>query len=92
MESVEEKGSGAVRVSVRNGATVEVRVEDNGIGIDDADVPRLFLPFQSNKSGGYGIGLALVKKVVLLHEGRIRLSGWPGEGAAAVVELPPSRH
>jgi signal transduction histidine kinase len=90
VESVEEKGSGDVRVSVRNGPTVEIRVEDNGTGIDDADVPRLFLPFQSNKRGGYGIGLALVKKVVLLHEGRIRLTGRPGEGAMAIVELPAS--
>jgi signal transduction histidine kinase len=88
VESVEEKGSGDVRVSVRNGRTVEIRVEDSGTGIDDADVPRLFLPFQSNKSGGYGIGLALVKKIVLLHEGRIRLTGRPGEGATAIVELP----
>jgi signal transduction histidine kinase len=90
VESVEEKGSGDVRVSVRNGRRVEIRVEDSGAGIDDADVPRLFLPFQSNKSGGYGIGLALVKKIVLLHEGRIRLTGQPGEGATAFVELPPT--
>ena len=88
VESVEEKGSGEVRISVRNGPTVEIRVEDSGTGIDDADVPRLFLPFQSNKSRGYGIGLALVKKVVLLHEGRITLTGKPGEGATAVIELP----
>ena len=90
VESVEEKGSGNVRVSVRNGRAVEIRVEDSGAGIDDADVPRLFLPFQSNKRGGYGIGLALVKKIVLLHDGSIRLTGKPGEGAAAIVELPPS--
>jgi len=90
VESVEEKGSGDVRVSVRKGPTVVIRVEDSGTGIDDADVPRLFLPFQSNKRGGYGIGLALVKKVVLLHEGRIQLTGRAGEGATAVVELPAS--
>lgn len=90
VESVEAKGSGDVRVSVRNGRMVEIRVDDSGMGIDAADVPRLFLPFQSNKSGGYGIGLALVKKIVLLHEGRIRLTGKPGEGATAFVELPPS--
>ena len=84
VESVEEKGSGDVRVSVRNGRMVEIRVEDSGTGIDNADVPRLFLPFQSNKRGGYGIGLALVKKIVLLHEGHIRLTGQPGEGATAV--------
>jgi signal transduction histidine kinase len=90
VESVEEKGSGDVRVSVRNGRTVEIRVEDSGTGIDDADVQRLFLPFQSNKRGGYGIGLPLVKKIVLLHEGHIELTGKVGEGATAIIELPPS--
>jgi signal transduction histidine kinase len=90
VESVEEKGSGEVRVSVRKGRAVEIRIDDSGTGIDEADVPRLFLPFQSNKRGGYGIGLPLVKKIVLLHDGSIRLTGNPGVGATAIVELPPS--
>lgn len=90
VESVEENGRGEVHVSVRSGPRVEVRVEDTGVGLADSDVSRLFLPFQSNKRGGYGIGLPLVKKIVLLHEGEIRLTGEPGRGATAVVELPAS--
>jgi signal transduction histidine kinase len=90
VESVEENGRGEVRISVRGGSRVEVRVEDTGVGLAASDVSRLFLPFQSNKSGGYGIGLPLVKKIILLHEGEVRLTGEPGRGATAVVELPAS--
>jgi signal transduction histidine kinase len=51
-------------------------------------VSRFFLPFQSDSPGGYGIGLPLVKKIVLLHEGSVELAGEPGRGARAVVRLP----
>lgn len=88
IDSVREKGSGAVRVLVSDGETPSVRVEDDGVGIDAADVPRLMLPFQSQKPSGYGLGLPLARKIVLLHGGNIRLTGRSGEGAVATVELP----
>lgn len=88
LDSVREKGSGGVRVSVENGDAAYVRVEDDGVGLDAAEVPRLMLPFQSEKPSGYGLGLPLARKIVLLHGGAIRLTGRKGEGAVAVIELP----
>ena len=88
IDSVREKGSGGVRVIVADGETAQVRVEDDGVGLDGADVPRLMLPFQSQKPSGYGLGLPLARKIILLHGGSIRLTGRKGEGAVAVVELP----
>lgn len=88
IDSVREKGSGAVRVQVSDGDIPSVRVEDDGVGIDAADVPRLMLPFQSQKPSGYGLGLPLARKIVLLHGGNIRLTGRKGEGAVATIELP----
>jgi signal transduction histidine kinase len=73
---------------VSNEPEPEVRIEDEGIGLDQASVPRLFLPFQSDSPGGYGLGLPLVKKIVLLHEGTVELSGEPGKGARATIRLP----
>jgi signal transduction histidine kinase len=70
-------------------APSRVTVTDNGAGVDDDDVPRLFLPFQSGKPSGFGLGLALTKKIVLLHGGWIRLTGKRGEGATVVIEFPP---
>ncbi|HEX6083089.1 MAG TPA: ATP-binding protein [Thermoanaerobaculia bacterium] len=88
VDSVREKGSGAVRVVVADGDPPQVRVEDDGVGIDATDVPRLMLPFQSQKPNGYGLGLPLARKIVLLHGGAMRLTGEKGKGAVAVVELP----
>jgi len=53
-------------------------------------VPRLFLPFQSEKPSGFGLGLPLAKKIVLLHGGTIRLAPGEAGGAVATIELPES--
>jgi len=91
VDSVREKGSGGVRVVVADGDPPHVRVEDDGVGIDAADVPRLLLPFQSQKPSGYGLGLPLARKIVLLHGGSMRLTGEKGVGAVATIELPGGR-
>jgi signal transduction histidine kinase len=90
VDSVRQRGEGGVRVAVANAHGAEVRVEDDGIGVDPADVPRLFLPFQTNRADGYGIGLPLAKKIVMLHNGTIQLTGKPNAGAVATVRLPPA--
>jgi PAS domain S-box-containing protein len=88
IDSVKQKGSGTVRVIVTGEPEPEVRIEDEGIGLDPANVPRFFLPFQSDSPGGYGLGLPLVKKIVLLHDGTVELAGEPGTGARATIRFP----
>ncbi|HEY4641322.1 MAG TPA: ATP-binding protein [Thermoanaerobaculia bacterium] len=87
IDSVRQKGSGAIRMTTTASPESAVSIEDEGIGLDPASVPRLFLPFQSDSPGGYGIGLPLVKKIVLLHDGVVELSGKPGQGALATIRL-----
>ena len=67
---------------------VSIRFEDNGPGIPDDEVPRLFRPFHSTKSGGTGLGLALIHRIVEAHEGELRVEGRPGVGAAITLVLP----
>jgi signal transduction histidine kinase len=77
-------GSGNVAVTIDGGSVV---VRDNGVGLDPESAARMFLPFQSDKPGGFGLGLALTKKIVLLHGGTISLTGAPGEGATVEMKF-----
>jgi PAS domain S-box-containing protein len=87
---------GTIRVSARaTGEEVVISVEDNGIGIQAEDLPRVFGMFaqvrsaQEHAAGGLGIGLALAKGIVEMHGGRIEAaSGGTGKGSRFVVRLP----
>ncbi len=80
----------------REQQTLRLTVRDDGIGIAPADLPRLFQPFTQLDSGlarqyeGSGLGLAVVGRLVELHNGSIRVSseGIAGHGATFVVTLP----
>ena len=87
VDSVAEKGGGRVRITVSASPTPAVRVEDNGMGLNPADVPRLMLPFQSDKAKGYGLGLPLSRKIALLHGASFELTGTPGQGAEALIRF-----
>lgn len=87
---------GRIAVSVRpDGADqVEWRVEDSGPGIPDAERERVFDRFYRGKAGTYagsGLGLALVKEIVLLHGGTLGVETSASLGGAALVLRLPSR-
>jgi signal transduction histidine kinase len=67
-----------------------ISVDDNGPGIDPAARERVFQPFFTSKRGGTGLGLALVQKIVVFHNGRITAGSSPLGGASLRVTLPTS--
>ncbi len=83
-----------VESSVAESEQVVIRVSDNGIGFEAQHAERIFAPFQRlhgrQQYEGTGIGLAVVRKIVERHAGRIRAIGRPGEGATFEVSLPRS--
>ena len=87
---------GAITVSARReGAEAVLRVRDTGVGIEPALLPRIFDLFVQGDTSldraksGLGIGLALVRQVVMLHGGDVSASSaGPGAGAEFVVRLP----
>ncbi len=63
-------------------------VADNGPGIPEHDLPKIFLPFYTTKSEGTGLGLAVVQKVALQHGGSIEARNRQGGGAEFFLWLP----
>jgi signal transduction histidine kinase len=92
VENVLRNAVDAVDATERKNVTVRfepaaIHVIDSGIGLDPAKAARLFLPFQSDKPNGFGLGLSLTRKIMLLHGGDVELRGAPGEGAVVTLKF-----
>ena len=79
-ETVRGEESGLQRVSIL----------DNGPGIPDVALPKIFRPFYTTKADGTGLGLAVVQKIILQHGGQVEVQNRPEGGAAFLVTLPLS--
>jgi signal transduction histidine kinase len=88
-----DREGGRVDLSVlRDDSGLTVVVKDNGAGIPEQVLPRIFDAFYSTKgSRGTGLGLACCEKIVAQHGGRIDVQSKPGEGATFYVFLPFER-
>ncbi|MFF3099829.1 sensor histidine kinase [Viridibacillus arvi] len=89
------KDGGVINVSIeQENKNVVVRISDTGIGISLVDQKRIFERFfkadrsHSRKYGGSGMGLAIVKQIVSLHQGDIRVESELGRGTTTIVTLP----
>ena len=69
---------------------VTIRIQDDGDGIAEADLPHIFDRFYMGRSGKSGIGLALTKEIIHLHKGTIRAYNGDG-GAVFEISIPVSR-
>lgn len=77
---------------IENGTgEVTVRVRDNGCGIPADKIGRIFNPFFTTKEKGTGLGMAVARKTVEAHEGRIDVVSEPGRGTEFAVSLPLQR-
>lgn len=81
-------GTVTVRSILREGPAIRIEVEDNGTGIAEDALNRIFEPFYSRKSGGTGLGLTVVEKFVHVHGGKVRIESQEGRGTLVQIDLP----
>ncbi|MHB1054660.1 MAG: ATP-binding protein [Thermoleophilia bacterium] len=84
--------SGTVRVSASkagdSGGMVEIMVRDDGAGMQPEQMKKIFNPFFTSKTQGYGLGLFIVHNVVEEHGGTIEVESDPGQGTTFIIQLP----
>ncbi len=67
---------------------LRIVISDNGCGIPEEAMAKIFSPGYSSKSDGFGIGLALVQKIITLHDWTISVDSRPGEGTRFTITIP----
>ena len=72
----------------QRGPFIHVTVSDNGAGIPDDIVGKVFQPFFTMRPGGTGLGLAIVQKVIVSHNGRVTAANGANGGALFTISLP----
>ena len=74
--------------SCQNGENVELTFADTGTGMSNDDLARIFTPLFTTKAQGMGFGLAICKRIVEAHGGKISVISAPGKGTTFTVSLP----
>jgi signal transduction histidine kinase len=69
-------------------STLRIAVIDNGPGVDPAIASKIFRPFVTTRARGTGLGLALVQKIVVTHNGRVSVQSEPDGGTRFTLSLP----
>jgi len=84
-----------VQISIETGETDHIiKIQDYGQGIPESDLPYIFEPFyrvdksRSKKTGGYGLGMSLCKKIIEVHKGVIDINSEENKGTIVTIKLP----
>ena len=88
MEAVKESEHPRIVLSAEGaGKKVIIKVADNGSGMPEAILEKIFIPFFSTKKNGSGIGLSLCKQIVMLHRGTIQAQSVEGKGSLFLMRF-----
>jgi signal transduction histidine kinase len=86
-QAMPEGGDLTVSTNVSNGMA-SIIIQDTGVGVPEENLPRLFDPFFSTKSTGLGLGLAMTKRIVEEHGGKVDFQSLEGKGSTIAISLP----
>ncbi|HEY4149073.1 MAG TPA: HAMP domain-containing sensor histidine kinase [Chitinophagaceae bacterium] len=89
IEAVKERPSPRIVLSafLSNNHKTVIRIADNGMGMSEEVLDKIFIPFFSTKKHGSGIGLSLCKQIMMLHRGHIQVHSVEGEGTAFSLQF-----
>jgi len=87
IEAIPDQGTIKVETQWIDQHTI-IKIIDTGTGIDPERLGKIFRPFFSMKTQGHGLGLAMVKKAVILHQGKIEVKSEKGVGSEFRIILP----
>jgi signal transduction histidine kinase len=76
------------KLPTAKGDHISITISDEGPGVEENRKKRIFEPYQSSRPRGMGLGLSIVKGIVVAHGGRVFESGQEGKGAKFVILLP----
>jgi signal transduction histidine kinase len=77
-----------IRSHIKKLNLVEIKVNDNGSGIDDAQKEKILTPFFTTKDTGMGMGLSISRSIIEAHQGVFNFSSSPDEGTTFSFTLP----
>ncbi|MCU0821322.1 MAG: ATP-binding protein, partial [Spirochaetes bacterium] len=82
---------GSISITVKKTGTgdkVQIKIKDDGIGIESEALPKVFSPLYTTKKNGTGLGLGICKQIIEQHGGEIDLQSKPQSGTIVTVTLP----
>lgn len=90
-EAIADDEFGEINISAnynKANDSIEICIADNGPGVDNSDIERIFEPYATTKEKGTGLGLAIVKKIIEEHGGTIITKPVTPHGANFIIQLP----
>lgn len=87
LQAMPQGGKLTVETALNNNS-VSIITKDTGVGIVPEHINEVFEPYFTTKDSGIGLGLAITKRIIEEHRGRINISSEPGRGTIATIELP----
>lgn len=88
IEAMEEQHGKLNLESCVKDENILIKISDNGKGIDEDSINKLFNPFFTKKHGGMGLGLTNTKNIITAHGGDIHIESQVGEGTTFIINLP----
>jgi len=87
LEAMHDGGTISISTEMITGG-LEIRINDEGIGIPEEDLQHIFEPFYTTRKRGSGLGLSISYKLIEAHNGDMWADSSPGEGTTFIIQLP----